>query len=507
MEASPPSDPRKQELLDLCGALLAQRRLIVASNRGPLEFHLNPDGNLQPRRGSGAVVTALSSIIQAFDFTWVANAMGEGDRRALDQAEGRHIQSPLPSQRVAMRYVVTPRRVYHKFYNIVCNPLLWFLHHYMWSAPYTPNIDNTVHDAWSNGYGPVNRAFADAIVSEVDQGAAHPIVMVHDYHLYLVAGMVRQALPQAIIQHFTHVPWPSPSSWHLLPDSMRSAICGSLCDADVAGFQSPWDVHNFLGTCHWFLKGAEIDYEASTVTVNGHRTLVRAYPVSIDVADVRRIASSPRALEYERRLESLCAEHTIVRVDRAEPSKNVVRSLRAYHILLDRHPELHERVTFLAFLVPSRTHIRQYERYMDEVDGLIRTINDSFGRGDWRPIQVFHENNYTQAIAGMRLYDTLLVNPVVDGMSLVAKEGPVINTKNGVLLLSESSGAYGQLKEGALGVAPADLEGTAEALYQAITMSPEERERRATILKEAIKREDATHWLLSQLQDIAALAH
>ena len=507
MQESPHIDSRKQELLDLCGTLLSRRPLIVSSNRGPLEYHLNPDGNLQPRRGSGVVVTALNAITQTHEYTWVANAMGEGDRRALDQAGGKRIQSPLPNQLVGLRYVVTPRRVHHKFYNILCNPLLWFLHHYMWSAPYTPNIDSTVYDAWHTGYVPVNRAFADAIIDEASANDDPPIVMVHDYHLYLVSGMVRQAIPEAIIHHFTHVPWPSPSQWQLLPETMRSAICGSLCQADIVGFQSWWDVRNFLESCHWFVKGAEVDFAAATVTVGGRRTLVKAYPISIDVEDVQRIAFSPRAVEYERRMLPLCAEHTIVRVDRAEPSKNIVRGFRAYQTLLDRHPELHGRVTFLAFLVPSRTHIRQYERYMEEIDAIIKNINDNFGTDDWRPVQVFRENNYTQAIAGMRLYDTLMVNPVADGMSLIAKEGPVINSKHGILLLSESSGAYEQLKNGALTVAPADLEGTAEALYQAITMPAEERERRSAVLTEAIHRENSTQWLLSQLRDIADVEH
>jgi trehalose 6-phosphate synthase len=477
----------------------------VASNRGPLEYHLAPDNSLQPRRGSGAVVTAMNSLTQALGFLWVANAMGEGDRRALEQAGGKRIPSPLPSQRVAVRYVVTPRRAYHKFYNIVCNPLLWFLQHYMWSAPYTPNIDSTVYDAWATGYEPVNRAFADAIIEEARVEATPPLVLIHDYHLYLVAGMVRQAIPQARITHFIHVPWPTSQLWQLLPSAMRSAICGSLCAADIVGFQTAWDAHNFLESCNWFVEGAQVDYQAGTVTLGGRCTHVKVYPTSIDVEEVRRIGLSPRALEYERRTRPLCAEYTIVRVDRAEPSKNILRSFRAYQILLERHPELRGRITFLAFLVPSRTHIRQYERYLAEVDELIRSINATFGNEEWKPIQVFHENNYTQAIAGMRLYDALLVNPVADGMSLVAKEGPVINTKNGVLILSESTGAYHQLKEGALTVAAADLEGTAEAFYRAVTMPAEERERRSALLIEAIGREDATHWLFSQFQDIASL--
>ena len=505
MQSPPPPDPHKEELFALCGELLSQRPLIVGNNRGPLEFHLTPDGQLQPRRGSGVIVTALNSLTQAFEFIWVANTMGEGDRRALELAEGRHIQSPLPSQRVSVRYVVTPRRVYHKFYNILCNPLLWFLQHSLWSPPYTPNVDSTVYDAWTGGYEPVNQAMADAIIDEARSGSAPPLVMLHDYHLYLVAGMVRQALPDALIQHFIHIPWPTPQLWLLLPGSMRSAICGSLCAADVVGFQSSWDTHAFLESCRWFLPDAHVDFAEGSVEVNGHRTLVRAYPTSIDVEEMRRIGGSPRALEYEGRLKARTAEHTIVRVDRTEPSKNILRGFRAYETFLARHPEFHERVTFLAFLVPSRTHIKQYERYTEETNSLIRNINSTYGTSTWSPVQAFEENNYTQAIAGMRLYDTLLVNPVADGMGLVAKEGPIVNTRDGVLILSESTGAFGQLKEGALAVAPADLEGTAEAFYQAVTMPMEERERRAAILKEAIGREDATHWLLSQMQDLAAL--
>ena len=254
-----------------------------------------------------------------------------------------------------------------------------------------------------------------------------------------------------------------------------------------------------------FLEDAQVDHVGCTVETNGHRTLVRAYPTSIDAEEVRRIATSPRALEYEPRVRAFCGEQTIVRVDRVEPSKNITRGFRAYQIFLTQHPELHGRVKFLAFLVPSRTHVKQYERYQDEIDGLVRSLNATCGNNDWIPIQVFHENNYTQALAGMRLYDVLLVNPLADGMNLVAKEGPVVNTKNGVLILSEATGAYEQLKEGAITVAPADLEGMAQAFYEALTMPKEERERRTNVLVNAVEQQDVTHWLQSQIQDITNL--
>lgn len=505
MQVSTVKESRNARLIELSNELLTHRNLILASNRGPLEYHVTPEGQLQPRRGSGGVVTALSSLTRSIEFTWIASAMGEGDRHASEEAQGNRITSPLPGQKLLIRYVITPRRVYHKYYNIFCNPLLWFLQHYMWSSPYTPNVDPVVYDAWENGYVPVNQAFAEAIIAEARQSPNLPYVMVHDYHLYLVPSLVRREIPNAIIQQFLHIPWPTPRYWQLLPATFRSAICESLCDCDVVGFQSMWDVRNFLQSCQVFVKNAQVDFATSSVEANGHRTLVRAYPISIDVEEVRHIALSPRAAEYERKIKSLGSEKTIIRVDRAEPSKNIVRGFKAFHLLLSRYPELHGRVKFLAFLVPSRTHIRQYERYQEEINETVKVINASFSREDWQPITVFYENNYTQAIAAMRLYDVLMVNPVIDGMNLVAKEGPVVNTKAGVLILSESAGAYDQLKDGSLGVAPADLEGTMQALYEALTMPMEERERRTTLLVEAIEREDITHWLTRQLEDIRSL--
>jgi trehalose 6-phosphate synthase len=220
---------------------------------------------------------------------------------------------------------------------------------------------------------------------------------------------------------------------------------------------------------------------------------------------VQRIANSPRALDYEAKLSADTGEITIVRIDRAEPNKNVIRGFRAYELMLNRYPELKGKVKFLAFLVPSRTHIRQYQRYMDEIQQVIQQINNSLATPEWQPIVPFIENNYTQAIAGMKLYDALLVNTIIEGMNLVAKEGPVVNSKNGVLVLSHSSGGYQQLSDGAISVSPTDVEGTMEALHQAITMSAEDRKLRAEQLYAAVCREDITHWLNQQMQDISSL--
>jgi trehalose 6-phosphate synthase len=375
----------------------------------------------------------------------------------------------------------------------------------MWSSPYTPNVDETVYDAWETGYIPVNRAFADAIVEEAQHSASPPYVMLHDYHLYLTPGMVRAALPEALIQHFLHIPWPDASYWQMLPAFMRRAICESLCASDIVGFQTSRDVRSFLQGCEMFLPEAEVDHTKRTVSVNGRETAVQCYPISIDVDELKRIANSPRALEYDKKIRPLLGEKTIIRVDRVEPSKNIVRGFRAYRLLLERNSDLRGKVKFLAFLVPSRTHIRQYQRYLQEVDALVSEINQAFGTEEWQPITVFYENNYTQAMAAMKLYDVLLVNSIIDGMNLVAKEGPVVNTRGGIVILSETAGAYNQLHEGVLAVSPADVEGTCQAMYQAINASVEERERRATILSQEVEREDVINWMECQMDDLKAL--
>ncbi len=497
-------DRNNAQLRELCQGRLPDR-LILASNRGPFEYRLTEDGKLRVNRGSGGVVTALSSLSQYMTLTWIASAMGEGDRRVAERVQGGHFKAPLLNENLHLRFVVTPRQVYHKFYSIFCNPLLWFLQHYMWNSPHTPNINRVTYDAWENGYLPVNQAFAQAVLAEVERSTSPPLVMIHDYHLYLAAAYIRRKMPHLILQHFTHIPWPTPSYWQLLPLSMRQAICQSLCATDIVGLQTRRDVHNFLHCCQSFLEGAEVDYKEDTVYLDEHLTRVKAYPISVDAANLKSLASSAKVQEYERKLRPLCGEYTIVRVDRAEPSKNIVRGFKAFDILLERYPHLRGKIKFLSFLVPTRTQLKQYQRYKQELDQVVEGINIKYEVEGWRPIEVFYENNYLQAIAGMRLYDVLFINAVIDGMNLVAKEGPIVNNRDGVLILSEATGAHEQLGQHALSVAPADLEGMMEALYTALNMSSEERSKRAAALRRSIEEEDITKWLHRQLEDLADL--
>ena len=505
MSASSKYNQHCSYLIDLCQELLAERRLILVSNRGPVEYRVSQDGTLHLNRGSGGVVTALSAISRYVELTWIASTMGEGDRKVAAEHDGRFLVQ-LPGQNLYLRFVTTPRNVYHKYYNLFCNPLIWFLQHYMWNSPYTPNLDSKVYDAWENGYVAVNRAFAEATIAEAADDKTPPFVMIHDYQLYLVGGYVRRHMPQAILQHFIHIPWPASSYWHLFPEQMRRAILRSLCAVDIVGLQTKRDVHHFLHSCEIFLDGAKVNYENNTIAYAGRQTKVASYPVSVDIATLQRLSQSPRVQNYEEKLRPYLGKQTIVRVDRAEPSKNIIRGLRAFDVMLERYPALLNMVKMLCFIVPSRSGIRQYQRYTQDIFDSVEAINAKYGTESWQPITVFYENNYAQAIAGMRLCDVLMVNPVIDGMNLVAKEGPVVSANHSVLILSESAGAHEQLRDNAISVAPADVEGTAQTLYEALTMDVTERKMRAEGLRRTIEREDITRWLYHQFHDLRELA-
>lgn len=497
----------REKLLVLGEKILEDRTLILASNRGPVSFQITPEGDIEAQRGTGGVVTAISAISNYANPIWVAAAMTEGDRQQAEEADGHHIQWSTGDYRFRLRFVVVPRQTYEMYYGVIANPLLWFLQHSMWDAPRTPTINAEIWDAWHQGYEAANQAFAETIANEIAWTQEPPLVMLHDYHLYLCPGYLRPKLPEdAILHHFIHTPWPGPDYWTMLPEEMRDAIFRSLCANDILGFQTGSYALNFIRTCESFLPDADVNYGRGEVTIDGHTTWVRNYPISIDVADLRKFADSDEVQGYVDLLEPHTGAMTIIRVDRAEPSKNIVRGFKAFELLLERYPEYHGRLKFLAFLVPSRLGVEQYQRYLDEISGAAMWINADYGTGDWQPVELFMGENYPRAIGAMQLYDVLLVNPIIDGMNLVSKEGPTVNKRNGVLVLSEGAGSFEQLGEYALSSSPYDIVGTAQALHRALQMEPEEREKRAQQLRHVVAEEDLAMWLVAQLEDIQEFA-
>lgn len=479
-------------------------RITLVSNRGPVEHRLLEDGQLSRRRGQGGLVTALEPLAAKSEALWIALAATEGDRMAASNGE---MAVHLSEGRCRLRLVDLPRPVYQQHYAVFSNPILWFLQHRLWTHLGKRDLEGRLLQAWREGYVPANRAVAEAVVAAT-RTQLSPIVMLHDYHLYLVPGYIRAQLPKAAIHHFIHIPWPAPAYWQPLPAPMRQAICAGLAASDVIGFQTRRDARHFLQSCREFLRGAHVDEEGGTLRWwEGHTAHVRSYPISVDVCTLRRLAESVTVKAYRDELAARYSGQTvIVRVDRLDPSKNALIGFEAYDRLLRSRPDLVGRVRFLAFLVPSRTGIPEYQHYSQKVMKAVQAINARHGRGDWVPIDVFCEDNRSQALAGLQIYDVLLVNPVADGMNLVAKEGPIVNQRNGVLVLSREAGAYEQLAEAVIPVWPADVADTAEALARAISMPALERQWRTQRLRSLIEAEDLDRWVHSQLDDLRRLA-
>ncbi|MGI8871271.1 MAG: alpha,alpha-trehalose-phosphate synthase (UDP-forming) [Candidatus Limnocylindria bacterium] len=502
-----PADARQRARQDALAAaaerLLGTRRLVIATNRGPVTFASGADGTLRPRRGSGGLVTALSQVGRHVPVTWLAAAMTEGDRRAA--ADPRLIAQAVPGDAVRLRFAAIDRAVYEAAYNVIANPLLWFLQHQMWNLPERPVIDAAVMRAWDHGYLPLNTAFARAVLSEVPVRDTAPRIMLHDYHLYLAADAIRRARPSALVSHFSHIPWPPSSLWQTISPRIREAICAGLVASDVVGFQTERYAHNFLRSVESFLPDAHVDYRSRTVTRGRHVAHARHYPISIDVEATRRVASSVAARRRRRELLSQCPGPILVRVDRLEPSKNILRGFQAFEALLTRYPRLRGRLTFLAFLVPSRTNLREYGDYGRKVQASVDRINARFGVAGHRPVRIYYENDYAQALAGLAIADVVLINPLIDGMNLVAKETAVVAENDAAIVLSETAGAFDQMADGVLSVAPADVVGTAQAIARGLEMPRAERAARIDRLRRDVEREDITWWLRRQFEDLAEI--
>jgi trehalose 6-phosphate synthase len=501
-------------------SLVGQRRVIVASNRGPVEFVRSASGRLTTKRGSGGVVTALAMLARDLPMTWVAATMSQGDREAFPNESAPAREVRLGRQTLRVRYVNVPPEMYTLHYDIVSNELLWFLQHYMWDPATTPTFTEQHYTAWDQGYRPVNFAIAQTIADEAFTAARQParqsarltdgsdtIVLLQDYHLYLTAARVRERLPRATIQQFIHIPWPAMRYWQFLPERFISEIFEGLAANDVLGFQTEDDARNFLECARYFLPDSRVDLDHGRLIRRRHRLLARAYPISVDAEEIQRTVNSAAGHTGARELGHLLDDdaQVIVRVDRLEPTKNIVRGFQAYEALLRRHPELRGQVRHLAFLVPSRLGLPRYRKYDRDVRRTIQRINAAFGTPDWQPITAFFENNRARALAAMRRYDVLLVNPVIDGMNLVVKEGPVVNERDGAIVLSRTAGAFEQMRRAVLPVTPTDIEETMEQLHEALHMSAHERQERARHAREAAMSGSPTEWALDQLRDAAAV--
>jgi trehalose 6-phosphate synthase len=482
-----------------------RRKLLVIANRGPVSYARSASGERVSLRGGGGLVTALRSLVAHHDVTWIASAMSDEDKAVAAEHDGAAFEETArDGSPYRIKLVAHDPVAYDRYYNVVANPTLWFLQHYMWGLPEAPDLDIALHTAWFDGYAPVNEAFADAAVAELerDPGTA---VFLHDYHLYLAPKLIRERRPDAVLSHFIHIPWPQSDYWHVLPEHLRRAVHEGLLANDVVGFHTARWQRNFLRTCEDIL-GAEVDRASGTVTHDGRRTLVTHHPLGIDPTEFDELKDSPAVLDEERRIVESRPEFLVLRVDRTDPSKNVVRGCRAFARFLDLHPDFRGRVTMLALLDPSRQDIPEYSEYLGAIQREVRSVNDRFEHDGWTPIDLRVADNFAQSVAAYKQYDVLLVNAVFDGLNLVSKEAPLVNDRDGVLVLSENAGAHEELGRWALTVNPVDVYGQAQALYAALTMPVEERRRRLEETRAHVREHDLAAWIAAQLDDLDSLA-
>src|SRR4051794_4817704 len=498
--------------------------VVLLSHRGPATFRRTKSG-LTLKRGAGGLVTALMGLAEHLDdAVWVCAAASAADALVAAEHEGHSIEigfspelhvvdddSPVgPSLNV--RYVEVDSERHQAFYTQIANPLLWFVQHGLYGLATAPDITADVHHAYESGYVAVNEQFADAVVEEVERRGGRSIVMLQDYHFYLVGQLVRERCADTVISHFVHIPWPGPDAWRVLPVSMRDGMLHGLLGCDVVAFHTRRSARNFL-TCAQEMLDLPVDFRAGTVTVTDpdgrSRTVAaRAYPISVDVESVEKLAASEEVAAHRQDISRSFLDEDrqlIVRVDRTDPSKNIVRGFRAFGVLLDQHPELRGRVTFLASLMPSRQDVPEYADYLAQVGAVVAEVNARHHGEGWQPIDMRLQEDMAFAVAAYELADVLVVNAVNDGMNLVAKEAVLVNQRDGVLLLSENPGAHGGRGEFALTVHPFALQQQADAMYEALTMDRSRRQEMLTAAADRVRDNDVEKWLRRQLDDLEAL--
>jgi trehalose 6-phosphate synthase len=450
------------------------------SNRGPLNFALDDDGGLVTKKAAGGLVNALVPALQGREALWLAGAITDADRRAASSGD------QLDRDGIEVRLLDIDDVDYRAYYDVVANSTLWYLHHGLFDQPRRPVIDRRWREAWDR-FRDVNLHFAEAIVDVAPPGAT---VLVHDYHLSLVGAAVAKHRPDLRLVHFNHTPFCGPDELRVLPDDVAVELLTGLAGFAACGFH----------TERWAQR-----FEACCAAVLGAVPRTFVAPAAPDLSDVERVAAGPACAAHGRTLEATIGDRKLIaRVDRIELSKNLLRGFLAYDELLETHPEWRGQVVFSASVYPSRTTLADYLGYTSEVRGLIDRINDRWGTDQWTPVHVDADDDFAASVNVLQRYDVLLVNPVRDGLNLVAKEGAAVNQRDGVLALSRESGVFDELGQWSVALNPFDVSATAEALHTALSMPDDERAERAAGLRAAAKARTPHDWLRDQLDAASA---
>lgn len=501
--------------------------IVVASNRGPVTFE---SGGANARRGSGGLVTALRPIMEGGGGRWIASAMTEGDRDFAARGEGI---AKIDGARYHLSYLDFDQADYRLAYDVTANGLLWFAAHGLFDSSRRPMLDRRAHEAWV-AYRKFNRRFAEAIAEALSDssredgdrsGPAETVVLIQDYHLYLAPAILRALLPEARIGFFLHTPFPADESLSRLPDEWASEILQGILGADLAGFHSLRWASRFALACRARL-GTEIEVSepewdggtletgsvapspiegiVATATAEGRSTRIGVFPLGPDPATLEAEAAEPSVREAGEASSIDDADLIVLRVDRVEPAKNTLRGFHAIDELLESAPELRGRLRHLALLHPSRERLLEYRAYESECISVADRINARWRTASWEPIRVDVADSYPRSLAALKRYDVLLVNSIADGMNLVAREGPLINDRDGVVVVSNSTGAAEVLGASAIVINPFDISATAGAIARALSLSPQERARRSSDLRIRAAAHPPSAWLAAQVNELTS---
>jgi trehalose 6-phosphate synthase len=457
------------------GTPSSDRPVVLVSNRGPVAFEVAPDGTVTGRRGAGGLVSGIGPLVARTGALWLAAAMTDGDRTAaasgLVEAEGFRV-----------RLLDIDADTYRLAYDVVSNEVLWFAHHGLWDLAREPAFDRSWAPAW-DAYRAVNGVFADAVAEAAPEGAA---VLVQDYHLCLVAAQLQDRRPDLRCVHFSHTPFAPPVWLGALPAVAAQELLAGMAAHDACGFH----------TQRW-----ADDFTASAQTLAGIEPRTFVSPLASDPDDIKAIAASPACAAALDALIDVVGDRTVIgRVDRVELSKNLLRGFLAFDLLLEAHPEHRGQVVFVAGAYASRAGVPGYSSYRDDIDRVVAAVNERWSTDDWQPIMLEVEDDHPRSVALLRRADVLLVNPIRDGLNLVAFEGVLVNDRDAVLALSPEAGAWERLQDGAIAVPPFDLVGTAEALHRSLTMPATERSERAAALRAIVESRTPADWLADQLE-------
>jgi trehalose 6-phosphate synthase len=443
--------------------------LAVASNRGPVTFRYGADGELVARRSGGGLVSTLGPGVAAHGGLWLSSAVTDADREAAHAGV-------VDAEGFRLRCLLTESDDYPMYYDVVANGTLWFLYHGLWDRPRRPVFDRTWWDAW-RAYERVNHQFARVLADEVADGGT---VLVQDYHLSLVCGHLAKLRPDLRTAFFAHTPFCTPEELAVLPDEVAHHVLGGLAAAGACGFH----------TRRWASA-----FDACCTERLGRVPATFVSPAAPDAVDLRRVAGSEACgrelVELDRQIGG---RRLIVRVDRIELSKNLLRGFAAFDDLLGQRPALRGEVVFAALVYPSREGLEEYTAYRVEVEAMVQAINEKWAASAWTPIILDTTDNYARSVAALRRYDVLLVNPIRDGLNLVAKEGPLVNERGGVVALSPGAGVWDEIGDHTVEVHPFDVVGTSHALGAALDLSPADRAGQASALAAAAAARSPMDW-------------